>query len=209
MSGGSPGPPSPRPVRHEVQSPTLSRYCNTVCTAAGDAGHRQAVPLHAFPPVPHPVPGGGAGSARQPGQRGSGLADSHQQASRQVSLLCYSLYCMVLYRGKHLLDTGVWSDCEFIVGLPPGIQVSYYHLSILTCLTECNVHLRQIFHCHKVFLAMASPVFEAMFYGGLAETQREIKILDVQPEAFSAMLSYIYTDKEGFTTSWTLTLLTY
>jgi len=81
---------------------------------------------------------------------------------------------MVLYRGKHLLDTGVWSDCEFIVGLPPGIQ---------------------IFHCHKVFLAMASPVFEAMFYGGLAETQREIKILDVQPEAFSAMLSYIYTDK--------------
>ena len=41
---------------------------------------------------------------------------------------------------------------------------------------------------------MASPVFEAMFYGGLAETRREIKIPDVQPEAFSALLSYIYTD---------------
>ena len=26
-------------------------------------------------------------------------------------------------RGKHLLDTGVWSDCEFIVGLPPNIKV--------------------------------------------------------------------------------------
>ena len=33
-----------------------------------------------------------------------------------------------------------------------------------------------------------------MFYGGLAETRREIKIPDVQPEAFSALLSYMYTD---------------
>jgi len=77
-------------------------------------------------------------------------------------------------RGKHLLDTGVWSDCEFIVGVTPNMR---------------------IFHCHKLFLAMASPVFEAMFFGGLAETRREIKIPDVQPEAFSALLSYIYTDK--------------
>ena len=77
-------------------------------------------------------------------------------------------------RGKHLLDTGVWSDCEFMVGLAPTMK---------------------IFHCHKLILAMASPVFEAMFFGGLAETRREIKIPDVQPEAFSALLSYIYTDK--------------
>ena len=77
-------------------------------------------------------------------------------------------------RGKHLLDTGVWSDCEFMVGIAPNMQ---------------------IFHCHKLILAMASPVFEAMFFGGLAETRREIKIPDVQPEAFKALLSYIYTDK--------------
>ena len=50
-----------------------------------------------------------------------------------------------------------------------------------------------------MFLAMASPVFEAMFYGGLAETKREIKILDVQPEAFNAMLSYVYTDEVHLT----------
>merc|ERR1711944_249248 len=44
---------------------------------------------------------------------------------------------------------------------------------------------------------MASPVFEAMFYGGLAESSGntgEIKILDVQPDAFYVMLQYIYTD---------------
>ena len=49
----------------------------------------------------------------------------------------------------------------------------------------------QIFRCHKMFLAMASPVFEAMFYGGLAESSggnQEIKILDVQPDAFFVML---------------------
>merc|ERR1719431_1995402 len=84
----------------------------------------------------------------------------------------------VAERGRHLFETGLWSDCEFIVGVPPSIK---------------------IFHCHKMFLAMASPVFEAMFYGGLAETKREIKISDVQPDAFSAMLSYIYTDEVHLT----------
>ena len=49
-----------------------------------------------------------------------------------------------------------------------------------------------------MFLAMASPVFEAMFFGGLSESSngstQEIKILDVQPDAFHVMLQYIYTD---------------
>ena len=26
-------------------------------------------------------------------------------------------------RGKHLLETGVWSDCQFTVGLSPHTQV--------------------------------------------------------------------------------------
>jgi len=80
-------------------------------------------------------------------------------------------------RGQYLLETGIWSDCTFVVGLPPNLKV---------------------FRCHKMFLAMASPVFEAMFFGGLAESSngstQEIKILDVQPDAFYVMLQYIYTD---------------
>ena len=39
-----------------------------------------------------------------------------------------------------------------------------------------------------MILAMASPVFEAMFFGGLAHSSDPIKILDVQPDAFSVML---------------------
>ena len=42
---------------------------------------------------------------------------------------------------------------------------------------------------------MSSPVFEAMFYGTMAEKSEPIPIKDVQPEAFKALMEYIYTDR--------------
>lgn len=80
----------------------------------------------------------------------------------------------VAQRGQYLLETGQWSDCKFIVGQEPH---------------------QQTLEGHKVFLAMSSPVFEAMFYGGMAEKNDPIPIKDVQPEAFKALLEYIYTDR--------------
>lgn len=80
-------------------------------------------------------------------------------------------------RGQYLLESGIWSDCRFIVGTEPN---------------------QQVLEGHKLFLAMASPVFEAMFYGGMAEKD-PIAILDVQPDAFKALLEYIYTDKINLT----------
>ncbi|KAL0894393.1 hypothetical protein ABMA27_013013 [Loxostege sticticalis] len=77
-------------------------------------------------------------------------------------------------RGAHLLQTGQWADCVFMVGPPP-------HQVTVTA--------------HKLILASASPVFEAMFFGGMAERDSPIPILDVQPDAFKALLMYIYTDK--------------
>ncbi|XP_070163943.1 BTB/POZ domain-containing protein 2 isoform X2 [Polyergus mexicanus] len=77
-------------------------------------------------------------------------------------------------RGQYLLETGQWSDCNFIVGQEPQ---------------------QQTLKGHKLFLAMSSPVFEAMFFGGMAEKNDPIPIKDVQPEAFKALLEYIYTDK--------------
>lgn len=79
----------------------------------------------------------------------------------------------VAERGRYLLETSQWSDCKFIVGTEPH---------------------QEAFQCHKLFLAIASPVFEAMFFGGMAEKDVPIPILDVQPEAFRALLEYIYTD---------------
>ncbi|KAF2883941.1 hypothetical protein ILUMI_22233 [Ignelater luminosus] len=80
-------------------------------------------------------------------------------------------------RGQYLLESGIWSDCRFIVGTEPH---------------------QQVFEGHKLFLAMSSPVFEAMFYGGMAEKD-PIAILDVQPDAFRALLEYIYTDRINLT----------
>ncbi|PZC72793.1 hypothetical protein B5X24_HaOG210577 [Helicoverpa armigera] len=86
----------------------------------------------------------------------------------------WQLGCVVVkQRGEYLLKSGQWSDCTFLVGAEPD-QV--------------------IIAGHKLLLAMASPVFEAMFYGGMAERNDPIPILDVQPEAFRALLEYIYTD---------------
>ncbi|XP_071449476.1 uncharacterized protein [Hetaerina americana] len=79
----------------------------------------------------------------------------------------------VAERGRYLLETSQWNDCKFIVGTEPH---------------------QESFQCHKLFLAIASPVFEAMFFGGMAEKDVPIPILDVQPEAFRALLEYIYTD---------------
>jgi hypothetical protein len=73
---------------------------------------------------------------------------------------------LVKERGQYLLETGMWSDCRFIVGTEPN---------------------QQVLEGHKLFLAMSSPVFEAMFFGGMAEKD-PIAILDVQPDAFKALL---------------------
>ena len=52
-----------------------------------------------------------------------------------------------------------------------------------------NISCFQTLKSHRMILAMASPVFEAMFFGGLqAQNDEPIKILDVQPDAFKVML---------------------
>ncbi|KAK7026706.1 hypothetical protein SK128_019313 [Halocaridina rubra] len=78
-------------------------------------------------------------------------------------------------RAGHILQSGHWSDCTFIVG---------------------NENNQKTLKAHKLILAMSSPVFEAMFFGGMAEKgEKPVEILDVQPEAFKALLQYIYSDE--------------
>ena len=42
--------------------------------------------------------------------------------NRTIKIMNY-LCIKVSERGRHLFETGIWSDCEFIVGLPPNIKV--------------------------------------------------------------------------------------
>ncbi|KAH8366971.1 hypothetical protein KR200_012095 [Drosophila serrata] len=77
-------------------------------------------------------------------------------------------------RGQYLLHSEKWADCRFLVGSVPN---------------------QRVIAGHKLLLAMASPVFERMFYGHLPDKTDPIVIPDVQPEAFEALLEYIYTDR--------------
>ncbi|XP_064119693.1 BTB/POZ domain-containing protein 2-like isoform X2 [Macrobrachium nipponense] len=78
-------------------------------------------------------------------------------------------------RAGYLLQSGQWSDCTFIVG---------------------SGNNQKTLQAHRLILAMSSPVFEAMFFGGMAEKgDKPVEILDVQPQAFKALLQYIYSDE--------------
>lgn len=77
-----------------------------------------------------------------------------------------------VHRRKYLYVHAKYTDCEFIVGE--------------------NVD-RTIIRAHKLFLTMASPVFEEMFYG-LKPCNHQIHITNVNPVVFKKMISFIYTD---------------
>ncbi|KAL6659232.1 hypothetical protein ACP70R_003272 [Stipagrostis hirtigluma subsp. patula] len=53
----------------------------------------------------------------------------------------------------------------------------------------------EIYHAHKIVLAMRSPVFKAELYGPLGESNKQcLTIEDMQPSVFMALLHFIYTD---------------
>lgn len=73
----------------------------------------------------------------------------------------------IKHRGAYLIKHGTWADCRFLVG------------------SENN---QQLVSGHKLILAMASPVFDAMFNGTLPEKNDPIPILDVQHDAFVSLM---------------------
>jgi hypothetical protein len=60
-----------------------------------------------------------------------------------------------------------------------------------------KLFFQQLVKAHKIFLAMGSPVFETMFYGGMAQANAgrsvntgsdAIEVQDIQPFAFKDLL---------------------
>ena len=58
-----------------------------------------------------------------------------------------------------------------------------------------NGESKQVIPAHKFILAIGSPVFEAMFYGELAETKDTIELPDCDYESLLELFRYIYTDE--------------
>ena len=52
---------------------------------------------------------------------------------------------------------------------------------------------------HRLFLAAVSPVFRRMFFGPMKETAEEVEVKETTPEAFEAMIKYIYNPPGGET----------
>ncbi|XP_055348251.1 BTB/POZ domain-containing protein 3-like isoform X3 [Paramacrobiotus metropolitanus] len=78
-------------------------------------------------------------------------------------------------RWKNVLANSELTDVEFSVGRQCG-EV-------------------KILRAHRLALSVGSDVFHTMFYGSLAEpTDKPIDIPEIPPDAFTNMLSYIYTD---------------
>ena len=54
---------------------------------------------------------------------------------------------------------------------------------------------KQVILAHKFILAIGSPVFEAMFYGELAETKDTIELPDCDNEGLLELFRYMYSDE--------------
>ena len=57
---------------------------------------------------------------------------------------------------------------------------------------------KQVIPAHKFILAIGSPVFEAMFYGGLADTKDTIELPDCDHESLLELFRYMYSDEVNF-----------
>ena len=81
-------------------------------------------------------------------------------------------------RTKFMLNNDLFSDVMFVVRKSDGESES-----------------KQVIPAHKFVLSIGSPVFEAMFYGELAETRDSIELPDCEYESLLELFRYLYSDE--------------
>ncbi len=81
-------------------------------------------------------------------------------------------------RSKFMFNSDLFSDVKFVVRGANGESES-----------------KQVIPAHKFVLSISSPVFEAMFYGELAETRDSIELPDCEYESLLELFRYMYSDE--------------
>ena len=81
-------------------------------------------------------------------------------------------------RSKFIFNNDLFSDVKFVVRKMDGESES-----------------KQVIPAHKFVLSISSPVFEAMFYGELAETRDSIELPDCEYESLLELFRYMYSDE--------------
>ena len=66
---------------------------------------------------------------------------------------------------------------------------------------ETESESKQVIPAHRLILAIGSPVFEAMFYGELAETKDTIELPDCHYESLLELFRYMYSDEANISGS--------
>ena len=87
-------------------------------------------------------------------------------------------------RTKFFFNNDRLSDIKFVVRKMDGESES-----------------KQVIPAHKFVLSISSPVFEAMFYGELAETRDTIELPDCDYEGLLELFRYMYSDKANLSGS--------
>ena len=93
-------------------------------------------------------------------------------------------------RAKFMLNNDRLSDVKFVATKTDGESES-----------------KQVIPAHKFILAIGSPVFEAMFYGELAETKDTIELPDCDYESLLELFRYMYSDEVNLSGSNVLVVL--
>ena len=83
-------------------------------------------------------------------------------------------------RTKFLLNNDRFSDVKFVVR---------------DSNSESESGSKKVIPAHKFVLSIGSPVFEAMFYGELAETRDSIELPDCEYESLLELFRYLYSDE--------------
>lgn len=138
-------------------------------TANRDSGHQRfdSVPFNAPPPAP---------SSMSLSSSNAVSLINHPSSSSlnpQILFNWQASKSRVKERLEAIFNKEILADVHFLVG--KGSQ-----------------QLR--IPAHKFVLSIGSAVFDAMFNGGMPEETEEIKLPDVEPAAFLALLRFLYTD---------------
>ena len=83
-----------------------------------------------------------------------------------------------------MLNNELFSDVKFVVRK-----------------SDSESESKQVIPAHKFVLSIGSPVFEAMFYGALAETRDSIELPDCEYESLLELFRYVYSDEANLSGS--------
>ena len=82
-------------------------------------------------------------------------------------------------RSKFMFNNNLFSDVKFVVQKA----------------SQGESESKQVIPAHKFVLSISSPVFEAMFYGELAETTDSIELPDCEYDSLLELFRYMYSDE--------------